>query len=167
MLTALGGIALCTGRVSFPRYLILCRVASSYLHLILVSSCETLPPYFQAWVSPVGASAFVAPGYPSLFLPSSFFLGVGGRACFFCSFVFYSFFLCVLYRMLLLLFCLYPFVLWLAYLFCSLFFLTYPFFLAWPSLPCLAWLCLATAALGVLSVSALSVWCPCFSSDLG
>ena len=60
-------------------------VASSYSHLILVSSCETLPPYFQAWVSPVGASAFVAPGYPSLFLSFSFFLGVGGRACFFCS----------------------------------------------------------------------------------
>lgn len=60
-------------------------VASSYSHLILVSSCETLPPYLQAWVSPVGASAFVAPGYPSLFLSFPFFLGLGGRACFFCS----------------------------------------------------------------------------------
>lgn len=55
----------------------------------------------------------------------------------------------------------------LAYLFSSSCFLSYPFFLALPSLPCLAWLCCATAALGVLSVSALSVSCPCLSSDLG
>lgn len=55
----------------------------------------------------------------------------------------------------------------LAYLFCYPIFLSYPFFLAQPNLPCLAWLCCATAALGVLSVSALSVSCPCLSSVLG
>lgn len=79
----------------------------------------------------------------------------------------YSFFHCILYRMLLLLFLSYPFVLWLAYLFSSSCFLSYPFFLAQPSLPCLAQLLGATAALGVLSVSALSVSCPCLSSVLG
>lgn len=67
----------------------------------------------------------------------------------------------------LLLFWLYSFVRWLAYLFSSSCFLSYPFFLAWPSLPCLAWLCGATAALGGFSVSALSVSCPCLSSVLG
>lgn len=150
MLTALGGRAWCTGRVSFPRLRcgILWWVASSYLHLILVCSCGTLPPYFQAWVSPVGTSAFVAPGYPPLFLSSSFFLGVGGRACFFCSsvsirsfiaysivFFFcstvsYSFFLCISYRILLLLFRVLFVLPTIAYLFCYPIFLSYPFFLA-------------------------------------
>lgn len=54
-----------------------------------------------------------------------------------------------------------------AYLFCYPIFLSYPFFLAQPSLPCLGWLCCATAALGGYSVGALSVSCPCLSSALG
>lgn len=69
--------------------------------------------------------------------------------------------------MLLLLYRFSLFVLWLAYLFSSSCFLSYPFFLAQPSLPCLTWLCRATAALGGFSVSALSVSCPCLSSVLG
>lgn len=99
MLTALGGIACVLLGIPFLWYLILVQgvgwlslrvlfvvwVASSYSHLILVSLCETLLPYYKLWVSPVGASAFVATGYPPLFLSYSFFLGAGGRAYVFCS----------------------------------------------------------------------------------
>ena len=118
----------------------------------------------QAPSSPVGA--FVAPECPSLFLSYSFFLGAGGRAYVFC----YA--------------CLYPFVHWYAivFVFCSFYSLrlffaqhtcfailsSYPIRPSLPSLPpCLAQLCCATAALGGYSVGAVSVSCPCLSSDLG
>lgn len=117
-----------------------CGVASSYLHLILVSSCETLPPSLQALGSPVGASAFVALGYPSLFLSYSFFLGAGGRAYVFCSFVFYPLFRCILYHMLLLLYGITA--IFLPQHTCFLFLPSYPIRSSLPSLPpCLAWLC--------------------------
>ena len=51
---------------------------------------------------------------------------------------------------------------------CFLLRTSYPIRPSLPSLPpCLAQLCCATAALGGFSVGALSVSCPCFSSDLG
>lgn len=142
------------------------QLASSYSHPILVSSCETLPPYFKLWVSPVGASAFVATGYPSFFLSYSFFLGLGGRAYVFCSSCsirsFFAYSIVFFFDLP------YPIRALIGQHTCFAILSSYPIRPSLPSLPpCLAQLCCATAALGGFSVSAVSVSCPCFSSDLG
>lgn len=85
MLTALGGRAWCTGRDSVWS---VCQclvwwVASSYLHLILVCSCETLPPYFQAWVPPWGPLPSLLQGtLRSSFPLRSSLVWVGGHTSF-------------------------------------------------------------------------------------
>lgn len=150
VLTALGGRAWCTGRDS----------VWSVCQCLFVVACEFLlaPDFgqlmrdptslFPSLVSPVGAFAV---SESLLSLPFLFVLPWCG----------WEGMLLLLFRILSL-----RSLASILVLFCVLS-LSYPFFLAQPSLPCLAWLCCATAALGGFSVSALSVSCPCLSSVLG
>ena len=138
---------------------------------------------FQAQASPVGASAFVATGYPSSFLSYSFFRGAGGRAYVFCyacplrSFIAYSivYVFCStdslrsFYRMLSYSYSVLS-ILFVCSLLSILVLLSYLPILS--VLPCLAFLLAQPSSavlppLSVFSVGAVSVCSPCLSSVLG